>query len=253
MLFQQLNILKDPMPLETDVFDVVHLRCTLLHVSLLNEVTSQPGMGTDTLDFVDIKLPNGQTVLSRLASLVAPHGYLLIDELTIRDLDVDKETSDMQLANVPGIKRCIVTWAGFMRSRGQDPSIGPKLKPWLDEMSEFETVEVDEVKLPLHPLPIGESYTLFLPSFLSFFFSGGKSCFQLMSVIDPRLRAVSETIFASLSQAFTGPTSEALEKYGYTDELKQAWLDEVGRRDLEWKYTVALHFVWARKAAGGGI
>lgn len=73
-----------------------------------------------------------------------------------------------------------------------------------------------------------------------------------MSVIDPRLRAVSETIFASLSQAFTGPTSEALEKYGYTDELKQAWLDEVGRRDLEWKYTVALHFVWARKAAGGG-
>lgn len=74
-----------------------------------------------------------------------------------------------------------------------------------------------------------------------------------MCTVDPRLRAVSETIFASLSQAFTRPTSEALEKYGYTDELKQAWLDEVGTKSLEWKYTVALHFAWARKCAGGGV
>lgn len=64
---------------------------------------------------------------------------------------------------------------------------------------------------------------------------------------------MSETIFASLSQAFIGPTSEALEKYGYTDKLMHAWLGEVGREDLEWKYTIALRFVRAQKGAGNSV
>lgn len=122
-----------------------------------------------------MKLPNGQTVLPRLSSLVAPSGYLLLDEWNIRDLDIDKETPDIQLTNVPGIKRCISTWSGFMRSRGQDPGIGPKLKPWLEEMREFETVNLDEVKLPLHPLPTGESAPILI------FLVHGYSFFELMN------------------------------------------------------------------------
>lgn len=156
------------MPLETNAFDVVHLRYTLLHVSLHSEATNHHGTWTDRVTFLHQKLPNGKTVLPRLASLVAPHGYLLIDECTLRDHDLDTETSDMQMANVPGIKRCIKTWTAFMRSRGQDPSIGPKVKPWLEVMSEFEEVKMDEVKLPLHPVPTGESRVLISP-YLSLF------------------------------------------------------------------------------------
>lgn len=159
MSFEQINILEDPMPLDTKAFDVVHLRYTLLHVSHTNYTEAQST--AQYLGFL-LQLPDGQSLLPRLASLVASSGFLLLDEWNIRDLEINTDTTDIQLTNAPGIQRCITVWAGFMRSRGGDPGIGPKLKPWLEEMSDFEKVRADEVTLPLHPVPTGKSSRWFI-------------------------------------------------------------------------------------------
>lgn len=75
---------------------------------------------------------------------------------------------------------------------------------------------------------------------------------MLCGRIEAKLKALSETLQMAMNRSFTGETSEAAKAYGHNDEVKKGWTDEIGRDDLEWKFTVEVYFVWARKAIGGG-
>ncbi|EIM81379.1 S-adenosyl-L-methionine-dependent methyltransferase [Stereum hirsutum FP-91666 SS1] len=198
--FKQVDVLQDPIPLDVNSFDIIHVRFVLLH------------------------LPHGHTVLPKLASLLAPSGYLLIDEFHARDLEIDTDSDSIQLGNVPGIKRALKSWKGYMRFNGQDPAIGPKLEGYLGDLRVFEEIKVDKVDVPFRPRPT-----------------------------EPKLKALSETLQTAMNRSFTGTTSPEAEAFGHTDEVKKGWTDEIGRDDLEWKYAVEVYFVWARKAAGSGV
>ncbi|KAH9975622.1 S-adenosyl-L-methionine-dependent methyltransferase [Russula compacta] len=184
--FQQLDILAEPLPLEAGSFDVVHVRFLLIH------------------------LPNPQRVLERIAQLVKPGGWLLIEEMAI-----SKVTDE----SVPALRTAVELFHKYGESNGQVPGVYAKLEPWLRQTGAFSEVNVHEVIIPIgNP----EAST------------------------DPKRRSLGLTFKGTFRHSFTSKTHPELLALGYTPELKEQVMQEFNT--LEWQMGNPLHFVWARRS-----
>ncbi|KAI9443386.1 S-adenosyl-L-methionine-dependent methyltransferase [Lactarius indigo] len=183
--FQQLNVVTDSLPWEAGSLDVVHVRFLLIH------------------------LPEPQHILERIAKLVKPGGWLLIEEVSI-------------LGEVKGDARAVRTGfelvCKFWESNGQVPAVGSKLQSWLRQTGTFSEVNVHEV----------------VATFGS----------QVSS--DPRLGGLGLTFKNSWRSAFSGKTHPKLLALGFTPEFKERLLEEFDT--LEWQFDFPLSCVSARRS-----
>ncbi|KAH9038384.1 S-adenosyl-L-methionine-dependent methyltransferase, partial [Lactarius pseudohatsudake] len=109
--FQQLDILTDSLPWAAGSLDVVHVRLLLIH------------------------LPEPRRVLERIAELVKPGGWLLIEEVS-----VGGEIQGDARAVRTGFELVCKLW----ESNSQVPAVGSKLQSWLRQTSTFSEVNVHE-------------------------------------------------------------------------------------------------------------
>jgi len=108
--------LAEPLPLEADSFDVVHVRFLLIH------------------------LPNPQRALERIARFVKPGGWLLVEEVSV--------TGEVE-GNAPAVRTAFGLLVKYWETSGGDARIGGKLESALREMGAFSEVNVHEVVTPL--------------------------------------------------------------------------------------------------------
>ncbi|KAF8210562.1 S-adenosyl-L-methionine-dependent methyltransferase [Mycena galopus ATCC 62051] len=182
--YQQVNLL-EPFPFASGSFDVVHIRLVLCH------------------------LPDGLSVLSRIIDLVAPGGWLLVDE-------IDWSANFEGLDNAPGIKGGLLVLIHGMEAVKGSPHFGKTLQPYLESSGDLSETHVREVDLPLNPIPK-----------------------------ESLLGALSRTMKSALTRALGGaPTRTPSEK-----EVQVAFLDEMDREGLDWQYSCQLYFSWSKKRA----
>ncbi|KAF7361658.1 Methyltransferase str2 [Mycena venus] len=162
--YQQVNVL-EPFPFAAGSFDVVHTRLVLCH------------------------LPDGLETLSRIIDLVAPGGWLLVDEI-----DWSEEFSGLDRA--PGIKGGLTALVMGMKAAKGSPHFGKTIQAYLESSSQLSEAHVREVDVPLNPIPE-----------------------------EPRLAELSQTMKDALTRAFVvAPARNETES-----ELRIAFLDEVAR------------------------
>ncbi|KAF7351063.1 Methyltransferase str2 [Mycena sanguinolenta] len=184
--YQNLNVLQ-PFPFEAGSFDVVHIRLVLCH------------------------LPDAHSVLSRIIDLVAPGGWLLID-------DIDWTEAFEGLNKAPGVKNGLTALVRSMEAEAGDPHYGKTLKPYLDACDRLSEVHVREVELPVNPIPE-----------------------------EPGLAGLTQMMRKALVGAI-GAAKVSTATVGITKEVQENFLAEMGRDDMEWQYSCALYFVHAKKA-----
>ncbi|KAJ7153582.1 S-adenosyl-L-methionine-dependent methyltransferase [Mycena crocata] len=186
--FQKLNIL-EPFPFAPGSFDIVHIRFVLCH------------------------LPHGHTVVPRIIDLVAPGGWLLVD-------DIDFLHAFEGLGKAPGVERGFTGLIKSMESHDGDPHFGKTVKSLLESSNALSEVNVRKVDLPLNPPPQ-----------------------------DPALAALSRTMRQAFMRAVGAEklSADAVSSGGLTREVQQAFLDEMGGDALDWSYAVELYFAWAQK------
>ncbi|KAI0252111.1 S-adenosyl-L-methionine-dependent methyltransferase [Lactifluus subvellereus] len=185
--FQQLDILADPLPWNGGSFDVVHVRLLLLH------------------------LQNPQANLERIASLVRPGGWLLIEEVS-----VDGEVK----GDANAVRSAIGLVYKYWESNGQVLAIGSKLEPWLHETGAFSQMNVHEVIAPVGNNPEAAADTKL-----------------------GRLASVGKNSWRSV---FLGKVHPKAVELGLTPELRKQAVEEVDT--LEWQTDMPLYMVWAQKS-----
>ncbi|KAH9013496.1 S-adenosyl-L-methionine-dependent methyltransferase [Lactarius hengduanensis] len=183
--FQQLDILTDSLPWAAGSLDVVHVRLLLIH------------------------LPEPRRVLERIAELVKPGGWLLIEEVS-----VGGEIQGDARAVRTGFELVCKLW----ESNSQVPAVGSKLQSWLRQTGTFSEVNVHEALATVgsHISP------------------------------DPRLGELSLTFKNSWRSAFSGKTHPKLLALGFTPEFKERVLEEFDT--LEWRFDFPLSCVSARRS-----
>jgi len=185
--FQQLDILTEPLPLEADSFDVVHARFLFLH------------------------LPNPQHTLERIARLVKPGGWLLIEELSV--------TGEVE-GNAPAVRAGFGLTIKYWEADGGDARISGKLESVVRETGAFSEVNAHEVVVRVgNPSPAADPKR------------------------GPLGLAFVESVRRTFSLEETHPRMLAL---GLTPELKRQFVEELST--LEWQMDIPTHFVWARKS-----
>jgi len=186
--FQDVNIL-EPFPFPAGSFDIVHIRFVLCH------------------------LPHGHTVLPRIIDLVAPGGWLLID-------DIDFLHAFEGLDTAPGVKRGFTGLIKSMESHDGDAHFGKGLKSALESSGAFSDVNVNKVDVPMNPAPE-----------------------------DPALAALSKTMRQAFMNAVGAQklNPEAVATGGLTREVQEAFLQEMGGDAPDWSYSVHLYFSWSQK------
>jgi len=183
--FKQLDILADPLPWEAGSLDVIHVRFLLIH------------------------LPEPQRVLERIAKLVKPGGWLLIEEVSgSREVKGDGRTIQTGLDLV----------YKFWESNGQVRTVGSKVEPWLRQIGTFSEVNVHEAN----------------------------ATFGSQVSPDPRLGGLALTIKNSWRRSFSGKTHPGLLALGFTPELKERLLEEYDAS--EWQLDCPMYFVWAQRS-----
>ncbi|KAF7351060.1 Methyltransferase str3 [Mycena sanguinolenta] len=186
--FQHVDIL-EPFPFPAGSFDIVHIRFVLCH------------------------LPHGHTVLPRIIELVAPGGWLLVD-------DIDFLYAFEGLDNAPGVKRGFTGLIKSMESHNGDPHFGKGLKTLLESSTALSQVNVNDVEVPMNPVPK-----------------------------DPAMADLSKTMRQAFMNAVGAQklNPEAVSSGGLTREVQQAFLDEMGGTAEDWTYSVHLYFSWSQK------
>ena len=86
------------------------------------------------------QLPNPQANLERIASLVRPGGWLLIE-----DVSMDGKVK----GDANAVRSAIDLVCKYWESNGQVLGIGSKLESWLQETGAFSQVNVDKVIAPV--------------------------------------------------------------------------------------------------------
>ncbi|KAJ6499041.1 S-adenosyl-L-methionine-dependent methyltransferase [Mycena sanguinolenta] len=181
--YQQVNVL-EPFPFPAGTFDVVHMRLVLCH------------------------LPDGLSVLSRIIDLVAPGGWVLVDE-------IDWSENFEGLDNAPGIKGGLSALVRGMESVKGQPHFGKTLLPYLESSSQLCEVHVREVDVPLNPIPE-----------------------------EPLLGTLCQTMKSALTRAIGGaPVSIPAQK-----KMQVDFLEEMGRDGLDWQYSCQFYFARAKRA-----
>jgi len=195
--FQQLDILVDPLPWESNSFDVVHVRFLLIH------------------------LPNAQRVLERIARLVKPGGWLLLEEGTLPG-DV---TGD-----APAVRAGFSLLRKYWESNGQIPEVGAKLESWLQQTGAFSEVNVHEA-IAL----VGNSES-----------ESAAAQNLVQQPADPKRRQLGLVLTKSIQRSFSAKTHPGLLALGFTPELKSQCMAEWSTSG--WQIEMPLYFVWARKS-----
>ncbi|KAJ6475243.1 S-adenosyl-L-methionine-dependent methyltransferase [Mycena vitilis] len=183
--YEQINVLK-PFPYPAGSFDVIHIRLVLCH------------------------LPDGHSVLARIIDLLAPGGWLLID-------DIDWTEAFGGLDKAPGIKRGLTALVKSMEAEAGDPHYGKTLEPYLKASSQLSEVHVREVDLPISPIPK-----------------------------EPGLAGLTAMMRKALVGAI-GAAKVSTATVGITKEVQQGFLEEMGREDMEWQYSCQLYFATVQK------
>ncbi|KAH9080341.1 S-adenosyl-L-methionine-dependent methyltransferase [Lactarius deliciosus] len=183
--FQQLDVLTDPLPWAAGSLDVVHVRFLLIH------------------------LPEPRRVLERIAELVKPGGWLLIEEVS-----VSGEIQGDALAVRTGFELVCKLW----ESNGQVPAVGSNLRSWLRQTGTFSEVNVHEALAT-----VGSHVSS-----------------------DPRLGGLGLTFKNSWRSAFSGKTHPKLLALGFTPEFKERLVEEFDT--LEWRTDIPLSCVSARRS-----
>ncbi|KAF9048229.1 S-adenosyl-L-methionine-dependent methyltransferase [Hymenopellis radicata] len=186
--FQQVNVL-EPFPFPPGSFDVVHIRFVLCH------------------------LPHGHTLLPRIIELVAPGGWLLVD-------DIDFLHAFEGLEKAPGVRSGFAGLIKSMESHSGDPHFGKTLSSSLESSTALSEVNVQKVELPINPTPK-----------------------------DPDLASLSRTMRQAFMNAVGAEklNPETVTQGGLTREVQQAFLNEMGGDADDWSYSVHLYFSWSQK------
>jgi len=186
--FQQLDILADPLPWNGGSFDVVHLRFLLFH------------------------LPNPQANLERIASLVRPGGWLLIE-----DVSMDGKVK----GDANAVRSAIDLVCKYWESNGQVLGIGSKLESWLQETGAFSQVNVHKVIAP-----VGNNAE---------------------AAADTKLGRLASIYMNSWRISFLGKMHPKAVEFGWTPELTEQAVKQVDT--LEWQKDMPVYVVWAQKSA----
>ncbi|KAH9002772.1 S-adenosyl-L-methionine-dependent methyltransferase [Lactarius hatsudake] len=183
--FQRLDVLTDSLPWAAGSLDVVHVRFLLIH------------------------LPEPRRVLERIAELVKPGGWLLIEEVSVSG-EIQGDARAVQT----GFELVCKLW----ESNGQVPAVGSKLQSWLRQTGTFSEVNVHEALAPVgsHVSP------------------------------DPRLGGLGLTFKNSWRSAFSGKTHPKLLALGFAPEFKERLVEEFDT--LEWRIDIPLSCISARRS-----
>ncbi|KAJ6481210.1 S-adenosyl-L-methionine-dependent methyltransferase [Mycena vitilis] len=182
--YEKVNAL-EPFPFPAGTFDVVHIRLTLTH------------------------LKEGASALSRIVDLVAPGGWLLVDEINWSD-------KFEGLGNAPGIKSALTHIIGSTKAVNGDPHFGTKLKAYLEASDKLSESHVREVDVPLN------------------------SAHE-----DPLVAAFGRTFKDTLTRAVAG----APLKTPTEGEMQKSFLDNMADEGLDWQYSLQFYFSWSKKRA----
>ncbi len=167
------------------------------------------------------QLPNAQRVVERIARLVKPGGWLLLEEGSL----TGEVTGD-----APAVRAGISLLHKYWESNGQIPEVGAKLESWLQQTGTFSEVNVHEA-IAL----IGNS-------------SSESAAAQnlVQQPADPKRRQLGLTFTKSLQRSFSAKTHPGLLALGFTPELKSQCMAEWSTSG--WQMDMPLYFVWARKS-----
>ncbi|KAL5531028.1 hypothetical protein ACEPAG_3904 [Sanghuangporus baumii] len=120
MQFQLLN-LRDPFPFEEASFDIIHIRM----------------------------LPDVEQFLHRVAALIKPSGWLLIEEP-----DDDDSSQDGTRRGIAAQSPLVAKLHSIIRSHGSEPCIGKDLQRILASSGQFSEVNVEKVTIPMCGQPV---------------------------------------------------------------------------------------------------
>ncbi|KAK7057603.1 methyltransferase str3 [Favolaschia claudopus] len=184
--YENVDILK-PFPFAPGTFDVVHIRF----------------------------LPHGRSVIPRIIDLVAPGGWLLID-------DIDFLAAFEGLDKATGVKQGFAGLISSMEAHDGDAHFGTILKSELESSKLLSEVNVDKVDVPINPIPK-----------------------------DPKKGDLSRTMRRAFMNAVGAQklNPEAISTGGLTHEVQQAFLAQMGGDAEDWSYNVHLYFSWSKKQA----
>jgi hypothetical protein len=169
------------------------------------------------------QLPNPQRALERIARLVKPGGWLLLEEAYI----TGEVTGD-----APAVRAGFSLLHKFWESNGQIPEVGAKLESWLQQMGTFSEVNVHKT-IALLGNPSSESA------------AAQNLVQQQEGPADPKSRQLGLTLTKSIQRGFSGQTHPGLLGLGFTPELKSQYLAEFSTAG--WQMDMPVYFICARK------
>ncbi|KAJ4486947.1 S-adenosyl-L-methionine-dependent methyltransferase [Lentinula lateritia] len=185
LTFKQMNFL-DPFAFHPGSFDVVHMRFVMIH------------------------LPNPDVYIHRLASLLRPGGWLLLEDVNHTLLDANRPVG-------PGVQALYRGYREYMHKQGVDPQVGAQLKNMLERSKEFS--EVKEVVIPCYMNP--------------------------RSTEDPALQDLGEILKYSIDGVYVGIMEKVGPAGGITPEILRGWRREVN--DPERDLRIDMHLTWSKK------
>ncbi|KAF9064233.1 S-adenosyl-L-methionine-dependent methyltransferase [Rhodocollybia butyracea] len=185
MTYKQMNFL-EPFPFRPETFDVVHMRFVMIH------------------------LPNPDSYISRLAALLRPGGWLLLEDVNHTLLDAKRPVG-------PGVQALYRGYYEHMRRQGVDPGVGARLKTMLQTSKKFS--EVNETVIPCYMNP--------------------------KSTENPELQNLGEILKYSIDGVYVGIMEKVGPIGGITPEILRGWRREVNDpvRDLR----IDMHLTWSKK------
>ncbi|KAJ3745796.1 S-adenosyl-L-methionine-dependent methyltransferase [Lentinula detonsa] len=185
LTFKQMNFL-EPFPFRPETFDVVHMRFVLMH------------------------LPQPDNYIHRLASLLRPGGWLLLEDVNHTLLDANRPIG-------PGVQALYRGYREHMHNQGVDPGVGARLKKMLETSKKF--TEVNEIVIPCYMNP--------------------------NSTEDLALQELGEILKYSIDGVYVGIMDKVGPTGGITPEILRGWRKEVN--DPERDLRIDMHLTWSRK------
>ncbi|KAJ3801110.1 S-adenosyl-L-methionine-dependent methyltransferase [Lentinula aff. detonsa] len=185
LTFKQMNFL-EPFPFRPETFDVVHMRFVLMH------------------------LPQPDNYIHRLASLLRPGGWLLLEDVNHTLLDANRPIG-------PGVQALYRGYREHMHNQGVDPGVGARLKNMLETSKKFS--EVNEIVIPCYMNP--------------------------NSTEDLALQELGQILKYSIDGVYVGIMDKVGPTGGITPEILRGWRKEVN--DPERDLRIDMHLTWSRK------
>ena len=178
-----------------------------------------------------MQLPNPQRVLERIALLVKPGGWLLVEEA--------KLTGEV-VGDAPAVRATYALLCTVWGSNGQDLHVGEKLESWLWQTGSFGEVNVHGVIAPMGNLSPDDATTAQGHTSTGIRQQDGR-------VLDPKIKALGWGFTNVARRDFSTGKHHGLEALGFTPELKSRCVEQFSTS--EWRMDMRLYFVWARKSS----